>query len=169
MEIRLSPDVDTEGYVKPLSELVEKFKPQKGLEIGFCWGASAYAYLEATNGTLLSVDINDGKNMEAIFKEVYGERWNIIYGDSRVVLPGITEKFDWIYVDGDHYYNSAITDMRNAWKLLKIGGLMCCDDYGRLQEGDGGVVKAVTEFAREVERPIQVVKNNINGAIYFIK
>ena len=36
---------------------------------------------------------------------------------------------DWIYVDGDHSYTGAYTDLCNALKAVKSGGLIIGDDY----------------------------------------
>lgn len=162
------PDVNVEGYIHPLKRLVAKFKPKKGLEIGFCWGASAYAYLEATDGTLLSVDLSDHKGRAPLFKEAYKDRWDIIYGDSREVIPSLKEKFDYIYVDGEHWYENAKADIENSWPLLKKGGIMVCDDYNEY-EREGGVMKAVDEFAKTHKLKIRKIRGHANGAIYFVK
>lgn len=38
-------------------------------------------------------------------------------------------QFDFIYVDGDHAGEAAMTDACMAWGLLKVGGIMMFDDY----------------------------------------
>jgi predicted O-methyltransferase YrrM len=40
------------------------------------------------------------------------------------------ESFDFIYVDGAHEAPHVLNDAVLAWPLLKLGGLMCFDDYG---------------------------------------
>ena len=37
--------------------------------------------------------------------------------------------FDVIYIDGYHKDYQVLRDCRNAWKFLKPGGLLICDDY----------------------------------------
>lgn len=162
------PDVNIDGYIVPLSKLVGKYKPKKGLEIGFCWGASAFAYLENSDGTLLSIDLADHKGKESAFKNTYGNRWNIIYGDSHKLLPEIKEKFDYIYVDGEHWYEDAKADIRDSWPLLKKGGIMVCDDYND-HEREGGVLKALNEFAQENKLEIHKIPGHSNEAVYLIK
>jgi len=156
-------DINIKGYIHPLMNLLAKFKSKKGLEIGFCWGASAYAFLEATNGTLLSIDLSDNKDRANIFKGTYKDRWNIIYGDSKEVVPSLKQKFDYIYIDGSHLYEDVKADIENSWPLLKKGGIMVCDDY----ETKPGVKKAVNEFAKEHKIKINKVAKHSNGAIWF--
>jgi hypothetical protein len=53
---------------------------------------------------------------------------------------------DWAYIDGDHMYDAVLADLEAYWSLLKPGGLLTGDDYGRLGWWDDGVTKAVKEF-----------------------
>jgi SAM-dependent methyltransferase len=55
----------------------------------------------------------------------------IFQGDSKVILPQFEvegNRFDLITVDGDHESEPAATDLRNAEKLLKPGGVLIFDD-----------------------------------------
>lgn len=64
--------------------------------------------------------------------------------DSGVMLPRLDrESFDGIHIDGCHSYVGASADIRNAWPLLRPGGVILCDDYLR---ADYGVAQAVHEF-----------------------
>jgi predicted O-methyltransferase YrrM len=40
-----------------------------------------------------------------------------------------TIDFDFIYIDGDHTAEQVTKDAKNAWLLLKPGGIMAFDDY----------------------------------------
>lgn len=42
------------------------------------------------------------------------------------LMPGTT---DFVYVDGDHSFMAVAHDVENAWRVLKPGGIMACDDY----------------------------------------
>ena len=55
-------------------------------------------------------------------QEFLGDRVNLIKGDSNFVLPGMREKFDFIFIDGNHKYPATVADFRNAAPLLKDGG-----------------------------------------------
>jgi len=37
--------------------------------------------------------------------------------------------FDIIYVDGSHFADDVLMDVLQAWKRLKAGGIMICDDF----------------------------------------
>jgi predicted O-methyltransferase YrrM len=53
-------------------------------------------------------------------------------GDSQTVLPQLFdqgERFDLIYIDGDHEDGTVIHDIGWARKLLSPGGVLVCDDY----------------------------------------
>lgn len=39
------------------------------------------------------------------------------------------EKYDFIYIDGDHVASSVIEDAVLAFSMLKVDGIMCFDDY----------------------------------------
>ena len=61
------------------------------------------------------------------------EAWNMvtaIRGDSRKVLPMLKDKsFDVIYIDGDHRYKFAKSDIVQAKRLVKDDGIICGDDF----------------------------------------
>eukprot|EP00933_Yihiella_yeosuensis_P002033 TRINITY_DN10334_c0_g1_i2.p1 TRINITY_DN10334_c0_g1~~TRINITY_DN10334_c0_g1_i2.p1 ORF type:complete len:546 (-),score=77.15 TRINITY_DN10334_c0_g1_i2:1005-2591(-) len=65
-------------------------------------------------------------------------------------LRGDDEKFDLIYIDAQHDYDSVWEDLVAWWPLLKVGGLFAGDDY-TLDNPVGndywGVKRAVDEFA----------------------
>jgi hypothetical protein len=53
---------------------------------------------------------------------------------------------DWIYVDGNHLYESVMGDLSTALVKLRPGGLLACDDYGLPGWWDDGVRRAVDDF-----------------------
>lgn len=61
--------------------------------------------------------------------------------------------FDFIYLDGDHTYESVKSDMNNYWRLLNKGGIIAGHDVDF-----EGVFKAVGEFA---------LKNNLKIHLRF--
>jgi predicted O-methyltransferase YrrM len=57
---------------------------------------------------------------------------NVIPGSSYTGLAMLitrAEQYDFIYVDGDHAGEAAMTDACMAWGLLRQGGIMLFDDY----------------------------------------
>ena len=67
---------------------------------------------------------------------------------------------DVVYIDGDHTYEGVKTDINAWWPKVKVGGVLCGDDYVESKTGKGfeyGVISAVNEFAEE---------NNVELNIY---
>ena len=66
---------------------------------------------------------------------------------SETTLGGMADdSLDWVYIDGNHYYEFVKTDLELSMRKVRPGGLITGDDY---QEGgfwEGGVVKAVDEL-----------------------
>ena len=56
--------------------------------------------------------------------------------------------FDWVYIDGDHSYDSVIADLNHWFPQVKSGGFLCGDDYGWSHELTEGPKRAVDEFVK---------------------
>ena len=65
---------------------------------------------------------------------------------------------DMVFIDGDHRYETVRKDIRKAFTLLRVGGLICGHDYEH--NGWPGVKQAVDELVGEVE-----VKDTIWSAL----
>lgn len=66
-----------------------------------------------------NLSINTHKNVEYIPK--YSE-------DGLIDLINRGSSMELIYIDGDHRAAGVLTDLVLAWKLLKVGGVILCDD-----------------------------------------
>ena len=55
--------------------------------------------------------------------------------DALVGLIRERVRADFIYVDGDHTARGALEDLVLAFRLLKVGGMMLCDDYQWVEPG----------------------------------
>ena len=51
-------------------------------------------------------------------------------GDSKLMVPAIQGKFDYILVDGDHSKEGARIDLDNVYPLITEGGVIVFDDIG---------------------------------------
>ena len=125
------------------------------LEIGSFQGLSACALAQA--GHLTCVDtwdtvcgVVDSRDCFQIFnanlaKMSLTKNVTAIVGDSKKKLPEIQasgRKFRLIFVDGDHSYEGASSDIHWSWRMLSPGGLLVVDDY----HGWPGVQKAMHEM-----------------------
>ena len=63
------------------------------------------------------------KNLQA-----YAELFKIFEGDSRNVMPKITDEFDVGFVDGEHTDRACWNDMENMLRVLREDGIMFVDD-----------------------------------------
>jgi hypothetical protein len=68
---------------------------------------------------------------EQIDKHGMRDRVEVIQEDSRTALPRLVEKgrqFDFIYIDGNHAFEFALSDIRWGKLLTRAGGILCGDD-----------------------------------------
>jgi predicted O-methyltransferase YrrM len=47
----------------------------------------------------------------------------------RLISEGYSDFFDFVYIDGSHVASDVLTDLVQAFELLKVGGLLVADDY----------------------------------------
>ena len=111
------------------------------LEIGFNAGHSALLALSA-NPDLRYVGIDIAKNAYtsncgALMKEQFGERFQLIEGDSREVLPHVQYFMedvapDVFHVDGGHWLGIAVSDIAGCVSIARARGVaaeIIVDDY----------------------------------------
>ncbi len=104
------------------------------LEIGSYQGFSACWFLDvilthpSSYVTLIEpnivLELNDN-----IKKIDYKGKINILNTLSENALKNIKEKFDIIYIDGDHTTPGTLRDANACWPLLKNNGIIIFDDY----------------------------------------
>ncbi len=55
--------------------------------------------------------------------------------------------FDWVYIDGDHAFDSVLADLKAWYPKVRPGGHLVCDDYGWKDEtGRLSIKAALDEF-----------------------
>ena len=126
--------------------LIRQFNLKSMLEIGFGRGyatmcAAKAFYDSGTDGKITSVEPNvDEKFLGAlsnVFPPALFKNIQMLKGTSREVLPTITEKFDLIYIDGDHSYEGTAFDWNNTKD--KYEKFLLFDDYHMPSKGDPGI------------------------------
>lgn len=80
--------------------------------------------------------------------------------DSRVLVRRMTsgeffeahqaERFDWVYIDGDHSEEAVYADLSAAWPLVRPGGILSGDDYFWTEAERRPVAAAVQRFEGDV-------------------
>lgn len=127
-----------------------KERPLFGIEIGTACGDSAFSILdEMPNCTLWSIDpwlhvpgrhfeagekqqYHD-KNRESAIKRLrqYGDRVHIYRMTSKRAFDCLCgQKYDFVWVDGDHSPDAVSFDIDNYIRLVKTGGFLGGHDYG---------------------------------------
>jgi predicted O-methyltransferase YrrM len=103
------------------------------LEIGFGSGFSTLLFL-ISNPTLqiTCVDINTHSYTMPCYlkiKEFFGDRINLLVGDSNAVLPTLNEAYDVIHIDGSHTIQVAEKDITECYRLSKNGTVLILNEY----------------------------------------
>ena len=111
------------------------------LEIGVRTASNLYmmAGALANTGTITGLDIKGQKPAVQVKEKLLEEGivFTYIFGDSAELLELIPEqKFDFIYVDGDHHYEKARSDYEKALLRLNPGGLIGFHDISPLKRPD---------------------------------
>lgn len=118
---------------KNISNIVLNKHIKKVMEIGFNSGFSALLLL-ISNPQLVLTCFDLGEHQYTLpcyekIKETFGERINIIIGDSTKTLLNYNDKFDLIHIDGGHSTEVANSDIINSYKLSKPKTILIMDDY----------------------------------------
>ena len=117
------------------------------------------AYLEKYS-RILGVKPNE-KSFMAHYENIYNMVQGKFRGDERVTIHRMPsneffktytgEKLDWIYIDGAHSFEGCYADLKNALKIVKVGGKIMGDDYywHDSKWGKEGVTQAVDKFLKD--------------------
>lgn len=104
----------------------------RGVEIGFNAGYSAAMFLELLpNATLESYDLcryDYTLRARRLLESHYDHRLVVICGDSRTTLAKRQDDADFFFIDGEHTFDAASSDLDNAKRLAKPGSTVIVDD-----------------------------------------
>ena len=118
---------------KNISNLLLNKNIKNVMEIGFNSGFSSLLMLLTNpNINLTCFDLGDHRYTMPCYekiKETFGDRINIIIGDSTVTLQYINKVYDLIHIDGGHSAEVAYNDIINSYRLSKKGTILIMDDY----------------------------------------
>jgi hypothetical protein len=158
------------GNHNKLCELIKNNvpDPKYGAEIGVAFGSNSFNLLNNFNNlNLYSIDpyirYSDQDKMSDLVEDVKGDqlydfvskRLKNKFADRSIFIRGTSKEldeepdefFDFIYIDGDHTYEGANTDLINTFSKIKKNGILSGDDYGVFEDIGFGVRKAVDEFS----------------------
>lgn len=152
-----------------LPKLIRDFGLEVGCEIGVAFGTHSQNILETTDvKKLYSIDpfrhfapseYKDGMNFQQAYFDVlhyvvdkrlsyFGNRCELIRATSSEAIEMFEDnQLDFIYIDGNHSYESVKEDLQLYYDKIRPGGIIAGDDYGH--SWHPGVKKAVDEFFAE--------------------
>jgi predicted O-methyltransferase YrrM len=118
---------------KNISNMVLNKNLKNVMEIGFNAGFSTLLMLLTNpNINITCFDLGEHKYTMPCYnkmKETFGNRINIIIGDSTKTLQNINNIYDLIHIDGGHTTDVANSDIINSYRLSKQGTILIMDDY----------------------------------------
>ncbi len=109
---------------------VAPLKPKRILEIGVCNGGSLRFWAKLAEEKVVGVDINPDVLNTIPWDWRKNAKIRLITGDStipfiaRFVEQTIGDNIDFLYIDGDHSFNSVQSDFNNYSKLVRQGGII---------------------------------------------
>ena len=133
-----------------LCSVVKALKPKSLLEIGTCEGTTAMnlSMNIEKDSKIYTMDIADSNCK-------YDPGKYVRNNDKVVTIIGDSQKYDFsrfygmmdfIFIDGDHKYNSVLSDSENALKCIKDGGFIVWHDFNVKHVG---VINAISEINRK--------------------
>jgi hypothetical protein len=126
--------------------LIRKYEITSMLEIGFGRGYSTFCAAKAfhdagVKGNITTVDPALDEKYLNMLQQVFPKDWfdyiQFVKGTSSQMLPQISGKFDFVYIDGDHSYEGTKSD----WEMTKEKWNKCLlfDDYHLPTKNDPGI------------------------------
>jgi hypothetical protein len=152
----------SEFFDRNMTEFIGK-PNLKFLEIGSAVGTSAIEQIKnvltGKNSTITCVDIWEDLGLEESFNQQtapYTDKITKVKSDSKVWLEqNQDQRFDFIYIDGNHSAASIESDTRLSWTMLKVGGVMALDDVLLNDE----TTQANNAFVESVKDKITIIEN----------
>ncbi|MGF1482303.1 MAG: class I SAM-dependent methyltransferase [Cyanophyceae cyanobacterium] len=83
-------------------------------------------------------------------------------GFSEAVLAEFEDNYlDWVYIDGNHYYEYVCKDLELSFFKVKSGGIIAGDDYTWGAKNGFPVAKAVQDFVKEkkLENKLEIISS----------
>lgn len=72
----------------------------------------------------------------------------LVQSDSAIFMKTLRDEiYDLIYIDSSHVYENTADELKEATRLIKLGGYILCDDYEH--KDYPGVKQACSEFVEE--------------------
>ena len=103
----------------------------------------------------------DPYSMDSVLRllKKFQKNVNIIKGNSNKVLKEINvDKFDYVFLDGGHKYETVKKDLENLTQIVNNNGTILCDDYDLSYAF--GVKKAIDEYVLKTKFNLKILNNS---------
>jgi len=153
---------------------IRAVQPETVVETGVANGVSSSYLLLAlaknNRGKLYSVEVGDknylpkGKPNGWIVPDFLRQRWEMRFGDSKVLLPALLKELqrcDVFIHDSLHTYDHMLWEFREAYPFLRDGGLLFADDAlwndafwkfkREVDAQDGEIIRGVGYLRKEAQ------------------
>ena len=167
-KIKQDEGTSSTAQLKYFSDFIKNKNYKKYLEIGYHMGHSVNTILYS-NSTInaTTIDLFPHKYSDLCIeftKTRFTDRVNFIKGSSFHILPTIKEKFDVIFIDGDHSYHGVKTDLSNCLNLCHEDTIIIMDDLVPFHSWGIDVCRVWNEFIDEQRIiPLDVIGEFGNG------
>jgi len=190
----INKKTDNLGYGLVHYSLIKNFRPKRILCVGSMYGFIPYMMARACQenkiGQVDFVDAefninnkNDNKkhsfgqgfwrniDVEKHFSYLLDKKYiNIHVMTTKEFAKKIKEKYDYVYLDGDHTYEGGSLDLRLFWPKLKTDGFLCYHDihFNKILKGiDFGYWKVWNELCES--KPFKIEVSNKYSGLGFIQ
>jgi len=102
----------------------------------------------------------DPYSIDSVLKllKKFQQNINIIKGNSNKVLKEINvDKFDYVFLDGGHKYETVKNDLENLTQIVNNNGTILCDDYNLSYAS--GVKKAIENYVVEKNFNLKILNS----------
>ena len=115
---------------------------------------------------ILRENLNSIDSVSKLLKK-YSDNIKLIAGDTNTVLKELDlQKFDFVFLDGGHSYQTVINDLKILYENMKgKKKVILCDDYGEasfIQE----VKNAIDDFSNKNNIKINTIENRFAELIF---
>ena len=105
---------------------------------------------------IIWLDLFSHQSVHKLLKK-FEKNINIIKGNSNKILKEIQSKFDYVFLDGGHKYETIKNDLKNLTQVINNGGIILCDDYNLSYAP--GVKKAIDDYVLEKNFNLKILNS----------
>ena len=108
---------------------------------------------------ILRENLNSIDSVSKLLKK-YSDNIKLIAGDTNTVLKELDlQKFDFVFLDGGHSYQTVINDLTILYESMKDKKkVILCDDYGK-ESYIPEVEKAINDFTKQNNLELNIIEN----------